>query len=210
MGDLYLFTLVKRHWIYGSYKVWQLTSTMTVLTFSTFTPMRVSIIQPICRSYFMNHCTSYGYISCQWEPTVWEKIFDWRNEQLTSCIATGYVIIYRQKINRMSLKYCDLTNETCYMFVRLKINQSHYRPVDRSWGFQEVEAPRFQNSQHMKVARLSALRTGSLYPQEIFQVPFSVRGWVDPRAIVRPEGLCQWKSPVTPLGIRPATFQFVV
>ena len=31
-------------------------------------------------------------------------------------------------------------------------------------GFQEVEAPRFQDSRHMKVVRLSAPRTGRLYP----------------------------------------------
>ena len=36
--------------------------------------------------------------------------------------------------------------------------------LDRPWGFQEVEALRFQDNRHMKVVRLSALRTGRLYP----------------------------------------------
>jgi len=45
----------------------------------------------------------------------------------------------------------------------------------------------------MKVSRLTALRTGRLYPQEIFLTFISFRGWVDTRTMVRPEGLCQWQ-----------------
>jgi len=42
----------------------------------------------------------------------------------------------------------------------------------------------------MKVVKLSALSNGRVYPL----VPIPLGGWVEPRKLVRPEVLCQWKS----------------
>jgi hypothetical protein len=60
----------------------------------------------------------------------------------------------------------------------------------------------------MKGVILSVLHTGPLYPQEIFLVLISVRSSVDRIAVVRSEGLCQLKIPVTS-GFESMTFWLV-
>jgi hypothetical protein len=54
--------------------------------------------------------------------------------------------------------------------------------LDRPLEFQEVEAPEFLDNRHMKVVRLSALRTGRLYPQKGFLVLICVK------RLSRPQG----------------------
>ena len=58
--------------------------------------------------------------------------------------------------------------------------------LDRPRGYKEVEASKFQDIRHMKVVRLSALRTGRFYPQEIFLVLFLLEVDSTPGIIVRP------------------------
>ena len=80
---------------------------------------------------------------------------------------------------------------------------SHYRP-GQAWGFQQVEAPRI--SRQSADEGVSPLHRP---PLTLGHNPVSipVRGWVEPRAIVLPERLSQWKIPMTQLGNEPATFR---
>jgi hypothetical protein len=57
--------------------------------------------------------------------------------------------------------------------------------------------------------RLSALHASHPLPSGRFLVLISLKGKVDPRAIVRLEGSGKLKNPITSLQIEPVTFQLV-
>ena len=82
--------------------------------------------------------------------------------------------------------------------VKIKVKHSLYRPGQAQRVLGKLRFPDFVTTAQ-DGGKLSALRTGRLYPQEILLVLISVRGWVDPRI------LCQ----LTSAGIEPATFRFV-
>jgi hypothetical protein len=82
-----------------------------------------------------------------------------------------------RKCSRPFLRGCEGYRIRLYIVMK----QFHYRSQQTLRVPRGCEAPRFQDNRHMKVVRLSALRTGRLYPQEIFLDSFLLR-------LSRPQG----------------------
>jgi hypothetical protein len=103
---------------------------------------------------------------------------------------------HSQDVKIPILLFCTTTEQQI-------IKQSHYRLG---------QALRVPGSRGFQISKQSALECGKVvspmqrHRQEIFLVLISVRGWIDPRNIARPEGLCQWKSSIDTIGNRARDF----
>ena len=91
----------------------------------------------------------------------------------------------------------------------VKVKHSHYRPgeaqrVPGGWGSQISRQSAYEGGEVVSPTHRPPipLRKYSWYP-------FLLEAESTPGPIMRPEGLCQCKIPVTPLGIETATFRLV-
>jgi len=122
------------------------------------------------------HCIDRRMHSTNHNKTQIVKYSSWQ-------VSNSYMFRHRIAIFRESSGSRDYKPKTRLGLV--KVNQTHYRPG------QSLRVPGVWGSQISRQAAHGG-KVVSLIPQEIFLVLISVRGWVNHKAIVGPEGLCQW------------------
>ena len=101
-------------------------------------------------------------------------------------------------VQHVTSRYTDWGIVTQY---KVKVKQFNYRPGQalRVPGVWDSHVSRESAQEGGKV--VSPTRRSPLHPKEKAPILIFVRVWDETRAIVRPEGLCQWKIPMTPSGI---------
>ena len=134
---------------------------------------------------WVDHFTQF-LRSCIWEA----RSVGWHvriNEELRALMYLGICCLRSRNVAFVPSNVC-WTEET--LFHSLHLYKGKAVPLQAWTGPKGSRKLRLSDFMTMAQdgGRLSTLRTGRLYPQEILPVLISVRGWVDRRAIVWLEG----------------------
>jgi hypothetical protein len=110
------------------------------------------------------------------------------------------------KMRNVSDNNCSVIQNTYFIYCKSKAV-----PL-QAWsdpeGSRKLRFPHFMTTAQDDGKVVSLTHRSPLLP-EIQLILISVRDGVDSRAIVRPEGFCNRKIPMTPSGFEPATCRFV-
>jgi hypothetical protein len=117
-----------------------------------------------CRTGLVVRHSSHFFVLRPWK---WKLVF------ASSCLVDLAIsVTFFKSVWQLQ----DITQQRRRIFYRT-VNITKRNPITdlyKPWGFQEFDVPRISTQLHMKVARLSALRTGHHFPIEIFMVLISV------------------------------------
>jgi hypothetical protein len=94
----------------------------------------------------------------------------------------------------------------CFLSLRVKW---HIRTLSHTLAMENVQQSHYRPGQALRVPGSWSSQISRQSAHEGGKVLIPIRYWVDPRAIMRSEGLCQWKIQIIPSGNEPATFRHV-
>ena len=136
----------------------------------------------------------------------------WERQLLYTTSITGW---YKATDNEVWIHW--KLNSIKLLILSAQITMTHAVKLDKLSLYSPEQALRIPGGCSKNVWTISTYRVqvfqhyapATFTPHDIPLGLICVRGWVDPRALVRPEELSRWKIPMTPSGIEPATFQLV-
>jgi hypothetical protein len=93
------------------------------------------------------------------------------------CVEPKIIMLIPNRISGNIFQCCKVRD---YIGASLTIKSNPITGLDRPWGFQECEPPKFQDSRQMKVVSLSSLAAAAFTRQEIFLYSFLLEAELTP------------------------------
>jgi hypothetical protein len=136
---------------------------------------------------------------------------------LNHSIAEGFIQKVRSKYMQQEYKVCTIMLHRMKSFPLWNKNVRHLlkdkaislQAMPGPDGSMSLRLPDFKTTGTWRWQGCQPYALAALTPRKYSWYSFLLEAASTPEPLVRPEGLRQWKIPVTPSGIDPATFRFV-